>query len=65
MHRDRSTAMLNPHKRDMRDEWGRRSPDKHDGDDGREHGTGKALRTHGVREREALHQIRELRARSL
>lgn len=63
MHRDRITAKLNPHKREMRAEhaqpWWNEAASDADAD--RDHGLSKAHLTYGARRREALKQIREIR----
>ncbi len=59
MHRDRNTAKCNPKKRQSRDE-GAKPWLNHDSS--RDHGWGKAQRTYGARQQEALSQIREMRA---
>ena len=63
MHRDRITAKLNPHKREMREEhaqpwW---SEAASDADADHDHGSSKAQLTYGARRQEALKQIREIR----
>jgi hypothetical protein len=59
MHRDRNTAKCNPKKRQSRDESTR--PWLNDDAGMREH-WGKAQRTYGARQQEAISQIREIRA---
>ena len=65
MHHDRITAKLNPNKRESRHagEHPWRDGDSDDGSDTHEHGYGKAQRTFGARQQEAMHQIREIQAR--
>ncbi|MEO7150638.1 MAG: hypothetical protein ABIX46_02830 [Burkholderiaceae bacterium] len=65
MHHDRISAKLNPNKRENRHDGGRpwRDHEANDSVDTREHGVGKAQRTFGARQQEAMHQIRELGAR--